>query len=145
MSFTLINVWEPSFQRPFTWAFIVWSGGNNGGQNKYKRSKLQNGPKDPLEVIRQVSNYRGVGGARSNKRSNNRCSSGNKSMCCGGSRGATVATLGRGSLSKLIFAIVRILAKTATSGGSSHQAGWARALFLVKRLADPLGLELLKL
>ena len=31
VSFTLINVQEPSFQRPFTWAFIVRSGGNVRG------------------------------------------------------------------------------------------------------------------
>ena len=75
--FIPINVWEPSFQRPLTWAFIVRSG--CGSQNRYKRSGIQNGPKDPLEVILRVSNYGEVGGARSNKRSDDRCNSGNKS------------------------------------------------------------------
>ena len=34
MSFTPINVLEPSFQSPLTWAFIVQSGGNDGGRNR---------------------------------------------------------------------------------------------------------------
>ena len=33
VSFTSINVWEPRFQRPLIWAFIIRSGGNDGGQN----------------------------------------------------------------------------------------------------------------
>ena len=68
--FTPINVWEPSFQRPLTWAFIVQSGG--GSRNRCKRSRIQNGPEDLLEVILQISNNGGVGGARSSKRSDNR-------------------------------------------------------------------------
>ena len=43
-------------------------------------------------------------------------------------QGATVATLGGGSASELVFAVVKILAKTATSGGSSYQAGWVGLL-----------------
>ena len=77
--FTLVNVWEPSFQRPLTWTFIVRSGGDNGGQNRYKRSRIQNGPEDLLEVILRVSNHGGVGGVRSSKRSNDRYNSGSKS------------------------------------------------------------------
>ena len=145
VSFTPINIRESSFQRPLTWAFIVQNGGNDGGRNKYWKSRIQNGPEDPLEVIFPVSKHGGVGGARSNKRSDNRCISGSKSMCRGGRRGATVATLGRSSASKLIFAVVRILARTATSGGLSHQAGWVGAFLLQNGLADPLGLEHLEL
>ena len=47
--FTPIDVREPSFQRPLTWAFIVQSGG--GSRNRCKRSRIQNGPEDLLEVI----------------------------------------------------------------------------------------------
>ena len=127
VSFTPLNVWESSFQRPLTWAFRVQRGGDNGGRNRCCKSRIQNGPEDPLEVILQVSNHRGVGGARRSKRSNNRYSSRSKSTCRGESRGATVATLVRGFASKLIFAVVRILVKTATSGGLSHQTGWVGA------------------
>ena len=38
-----------------------------------------------------------------------------------------VATLGRGFASKLVFAVVKILAGTATKGGSSYQTGWLGA------------------
>ena len=127
MSFTLINVWKLSFQRPLTWAFIVRSGGDDRGQNRCWRSKIQNGPEDPLEIIFQISNHGEVGGARSSKRSDNRCNSGSTSTCCSKSRGATVATLGGNSASKLVFAVVRILARTVTSGGLRHQTGWVRA------------------
>ena len=132
MSFILINVRKPSFQRPLTWAFLVRSVGEDKSRSRCKSRKrkmfdLKDGFDDQLKAILQVPNYKGVGGARSNKQSNNRCNSGSKSMCCGGSRGAMVATLGGGSTSKLVFAVVRILAKTATSGGSNHQAGWVRA------------------
>ena len=42
-------------------------------------------------------------------------------MCCGGSRGAIVATFDGGFASKLDFAVKkRILARTATSGGLSY-------------------------
>ena len=56
VSFTLINVRESSFQKPLTWVFIVWSGGNDGSQNRYrsrkkKRSGLKDGFDNPLEVI----------------------------------------------------------------------------------------------
>ena len=51
VSFTLINIWELSFQKPLTWVFIVRSGGNNGGGNRCKRSRISNSPKDPLKVI----------------------------------------------------------------------------------------------
>ena len=95
-------------------------GGNNGGRNRCWRSGIQNDLEDPLEVILQVSNCGGVGGARSSKRSNNRYSSGSRITCRGGSTGATVATLGGGSASELVFAVVRILARTATSIGSSY-------------------------
>ena len=117
VSFTPINVWEPSFQRPLTWAFIVQSGGDDKGQNRCRRSKIQNGPENLLEVIFQVSNHKRVGGVRSMKQSKNKCNSGSRSTGCGGSRGTIVATLGEGSASKLIFAAVRILARTAISGG----------------------------
>ena len=127
MSFTSINVWKLSFQRPFTWAFIVRSGSDDGGRNRCKRFEIQNGPEDLLEVILQVSNHEGVGEGKSSKRSNDRCSNGCESTCCGGSRDATVATLGRSSASKLVFAVVKILARTATSGGSNHWTGWVRA------------------
>ena len=123
VSITLINVWEPSFQRLLTWTFIVRSGGNNGSQNRCWRSRIQNGSEDLLEIILQVSNHGGVVGAKSSKRSNNRCSSGSKSTCCGGSRGATLATLGKDSASELVFAVVKILARTAMSEQSSHQTG----------------------
>ena len=96
------------------------SGGNKRSRNRYKRSKIQNVPKDPLEVILQVSNHKGVGGAKNNKRSDNRCNSGSRSTCCGESKGVTVATLGGNSASKLIFAVIRILAKTATSRRLSY-------------------------
>ena len=56
MSFIPINVYKPSFQRPLTWAFIVQSGGNDGNRNKYRRSKIQNGLENPLEIISQVFN-----------------------------------------------------------------------------------------
>ena len=50
-------------------------------------------------------------------------------MYCGRSKGATVATLGGGSASKLVFAVKsRILTKTVTSGGLSHQTGWVKAI-----------------
>ena len=67
MSFTLINVREPSFQRPLMWAFIVRSGGNDGSRNRCRKFRIQNGSKDPLEVILRVSNYGGFGRARSSK------------------------------------------------------------------------------
>ena len=35
MSFTPINVREPSFQRPLTWAFRVRGGGNDRGRNRW--------------------------------------------------------------------------------------------------------------
>ena len=75
--FTPIDVREPSFQRPLTWAFIVRSGG--GSQNRCKRSRIQNNPEDLLEVILRVSNHGEVGGARSSKQSDNRCNSGSRS------------------------------------------------------------------
>ena len=118
--FTLIIVWKPSFQRPLTWAFIVRSGGENRSRNRCKRSRTQNGLEDPLEVIFWVSNYGRVGGAKSNKWSDNKYNNGNKSTCCRRSRGATVVTLDGSSASKLIFAVVRILARIATSGGLSY-------------------------
>ena len=117
VSFTPINVWEPSFQRPFTWAFRVPGGGDNGGRNRCWRFRIQNGPEDLLEIILQVFNHGEVGGARSSKRNNNKCSSKSRSTCCGGSRGAKIAILGGGSASELVFARIRILARTATSGG----------------------------
>ena len=40
VSFTSINVWELSFQRPLRWAFIVQSGGINGGRKKCKRFRI---------------------------------------------------------------------------------------------------------
>ena len=119
-SFTPINVWEPSFQRPLTWAFIMRSKGNDRNWNQCRRSKIQNSFEDPLEVILQISNFGGVGRARSSKRSNDRCNNGNKRTCCSGNRGATVLTLGEGFTSKLVFGVVKILAKTVTSGRSSH-------------------------
>ena len=128
VNFILINVWEQSFQKPLTWAFIVQSGGNNKSRNrcksrKKKRFGLKNDLDNPLEVILQVSNHGGVGKARSNKQNNDRCNRGSRSTCHTGSRGATVATLGRGSASKLVFAVMKILARTATSKNSSHWAG----------------------
>ena len=120
VSFILINVWKLSFQKPLTWAFIVQSGGNSRSRNRCKKSKIQNGPENLREIIFQVSNHREVGRAKSNKRSNDRCNSGNKGICCGGSRAAIVAILGGGSTSKLIFVIVEILAKTATREGLSY-------------------------
>ena len=51
VSFTSINVWEPSFQISLTWAFIVWRGVDNGSRNRCRRFRIQNGPEDPLEVI----------------------------------------------------------------------------------------------
>ena len=129
VSFIPINVRESSFQGPLIWAFIVRSGGDDRSQNKYKKSRIQNGSEDPLEVILQISNYKRVGKARSSKQSNNRCNSESKSLCCGGNRGATIATLGGVSASKLVFAVKkRILASTVTSGGLSHWAGWIGAL-----------------
>ena len=110
------------------------SGGDDRSQNRCrsrrrKRSGFKVDFNNPLEVILQVPNHGGVGGARSNKQSDNNCNSGSKSTCCGGRKGAMVATLGRGSASKLISAVKRrILGKTMTSGGSSHQAGWMGAL-----------------
>ena len=74
--FTPIDVREPSFQRPLTWAFIVRSGGRS--RNRCKRSRIQNDPEDPLEVILRISNHGGVGGA-SSKRSDDRCNSGSRS------------------------------------------------------------------
>ena len=124
MSFPPINVWEPSFQRLFTWTFIVRSGGNDGSRNKCKRFRIQNGPEDLLQVIFQVSNHKKVGRARSSKRSNARYNSRSKNTYCSKSKGATIATLGGGSASKLVFVIKkRILARIATSGRSSHRAG----------------------
>ena len=112
VSFTSINVWKPSFQKPLTWAFIVRSGDNNGSRNwcrrrKKKRSSLKDGLDNPLEVILQVPNHGGVGGARSNKQSNDKCKNGSKSTCCSRSRSATVATLDGDSTSELVFAVVR--------------------------------------
>ena len=129
MSFTPINVRKPSFQRLFRWAFIVRSGSNNESRNKCKsqkrkRSDLKNGLDNLLKVIFRVSNHKEVGRARSNKQSNNKCNSRSKSICCNRSRGAMVATLSESPASKLVFAIVRILVRTAMSRGSSHQAGW---------------------
>ena len=49
--FTPINVREPSFYRPLTWAFIVQSDGDDGGRNRCWRSRIQNDPEDPLKVI----------------------------------------------------------------------------------------------
>ena len=40
VGFTSINVRKPSFQRPLTWAFIVQSGGDDGGRNRCWRSKI---------------------------------------------------------------------------------------------------------
>ena len=125
MSFTPINVRELSFHRPLTWAFIVRSGNNDRSRNKCrsrkkKKSGLKDGPDNLLEVILQVCNHGRVGGARTNKQSNSKCNCGSKSTCCSGSRGATVATLGISSASKLVFAVVTILARTATSGRLSH-------------------------
>ena len=127
VSFTLINIREPSFQRPLTWPFIVQSGGNDGDRNKCRRSKIQNGFKDLLEVILQVSNHGGVNGARNSKQSNNRCSSGSKSMCRDGSRDATVAIFGGDFANKLVFAVVKILARIAMSERSSHGTSWVGA------------------
>ena len=39
-----------------------------------------------------------------------------------------VATLGENSANKFVFVVVTILAKIATNGGSSYQAGWLGAL-----------------
>ena len=107
------------------WAFIVRSGGNNKSGNrcrsrKRKKSSLKDGLDDPLEVIFQVPNYGKVSRARNSKRSDDKYNSKSRSTCCGGSRGATVATLGGSSANELVFAIIRILAKTATSRGLSH-------------------------
>ena len=120
VSFTIINVEEPSFQRPLMWAFRMWGGDNNRGRNRYWRFKIENGPKDLLEVIFRVSNHRGVSRARSSKRSDKKCSSRSKSTCRGKSRGAMVATLDSDCASELVFAVVRILARTAINGGLSH-------------------------
>ena len=128
MSFILINVQELNFQRPLTWAFIVWNGSNNGNRNRCRRSKIQNGPEDPLELIFQVSNHKRVGKARNSNRSIDSYNSGSKNTCCGKSRGVTVAILGGSSANKFVFAVKkRILARTATSIGLSHQAGWVGA------------------
>ena len=75
--FTPINVWESSFQSPLTWAFIMRSGG--GSRNRCKKSRVQNGPEDPLGVIVRVSNHGRVGGANRSKRSDDRCNSGSRS------------------------------------------------------------------
>ena len=120
ISFTLINIRQPSFEKPLIWAFIARSGNDNGSQNRCKRSRIQNGPEDLLEVILQVYNHRRVGGARNSSRSNNKCNIRSKSTCHGKNKVAMVATLGGGSASKLVFAIMRILAKTVTSKGLSH-------------------------
>ena len=40
VSFTLINVEEPSFQRLLTWAFRVRGGGDDGGRNRCWRSRI---------------------------------------------------------------------------------------------------------
>ena len=133
MNFTLINVREPNFQSPLTWTFIVrsggddGSGGNNGSWNRCRSSRIHNGLEDPLEVIFQVSNHREIGGARSSKQSDNRYNNGSRSTCCDQSRDATVATLGRDSASKFVFAVIKILVRIATSGGTSHQTGWVGA------------------
>ena len=124
VSFTPINVREPSFRRPLMWAFIVRSGGNDGGRNGCWRFKIQNGLEDLLEFILQVSNYRGIGRAGSSKRSDDTCKSGSRSTCRGVSKGATFVTLGGSSAIKLVFAVVRILASTAMSKGLSHWTGW---------------------
>ena len=111
----------------------MWSSGNDGSWNRCrsqgkKKSSLKDGPNNTLGVILQVPHHRGVSGARSNKRSNNRCNNGNRSTCRSGSKNATVATLSGGSASKLVFAVKRrILAKTATSRGLSHQVGCVKA------------------
>ena len=102
------------------WAFKMRSGGANRSWNRCWRSRIQNGPKDPLEFIFQVSNHGGVGKAKSSKRSDNKCSSGSKSTCRGRSSAATATTFCGGFASKLVFAFVKILARTATRGGSSH-------------------------
>ena len=126
VSFTSINVWEPSFERPLRGAFIVRSGGNEKSRNRCrsqrkKRSGFKDGSDNPLKVIPQVPNHGRVGRARSTKRSNNRWNSRSRSTCRGASRGAMVNTLIGSSASKLVFAIKRkILASIATSGGSSH-------------------------
>ena len=109
------------------------SDGNKKSQNKCKSRKkkrfgLKDDPDNLLEVLFRVPNNGRVGGARNNKRSDDKCNSKSRSMCRGKSRGATVAILGGGSANKLIFAVMRILAKTATSKKSSHQAGWVKAL-----------------
>ena len=101
------------------------SDGNNKSKNRCtsrrkKRSGFKNSPDNLLEVIVQVPNYKGVSGARNNKWSNNKCKNGGKSTCCGESMSATIATFGKGPIIKLVFAIVRILAKTATSGRLSY-------------------------
>ena len=110
IALTPIQVREPCFQRSLTWAFIIRSGGNDGSWNRCKsRRRKRFGFKDifdnPLEVILLLPNYRGVGGARSIKRSNDRCNSGSRSTCCGGSRHIMVANLGGSSTSELVFAI----------------------------------------
>ena len=133
VSFTLINIQEPSFQRPLTCVFIVRSCDNDGSRKrcrsrKRKRSSLKNGLDDPLKVIHWLPNHRGVGGAKNNTRSDNKCNNGSRSMCHGESRSVTVAILGGGSASKLVFAVVRILARTLMSRGLSHWAGWVEAL-----------------
>ena len=126
--FTPINVWEPNFQRPLTWAFIMRSGSDDRSQNKCrswrkKRSGLKDDFVDPLEVILQVPNHGEVGGARSSKRSNNGCryNSGSKSTYCDKSKDATVTSLSGSFVSELVFAVKkRILAKNAMSERLSH-------------------------
>ena len=169
-----IHVREPWFQKLPKWAFIVRSGGDNGSQNKCKsrnrwrsRKRKSSGFKDglnnPLEVILQVPNYKRVGGVRNNKRSDDRCNNRSRSKCCNGSRGGTIAILGKSSASELVFAVKkRILARITTSGGLSHWTGWVGALTrssnkellniaksssssLSKRAGYLLGLELLEL
>ena len=85
-----------------------------------KRSRLENGLKNLLEVIFQVSNHKEVDRAKINKQSNNRCNSRGRNTCHGRSRGEIVATLVGVSASKLIFIVIRILTRTAISGRLSH-------------------------
>ena len=53
MSFTLIYIWEPGLQRPFTRAFILLKSWYKSWKRS-KRSKIQNSLKNLLKVILQV-------------------------------------------------------------------------------------------
>ena len=108
VSFIPIHVRELGLQRLFTRAFILLRCKN---RRKSRRSRIQNGPEDLLEIIFQVLYYKRQ--SRNDRRSNG--------VSRGTWHGRGVIALSGGITSEFVFATKRkILRKSVASGKSSH-------------------------